>query len=44
MSNEELINTLTIAAENESNIALKMLLIIAAERISIYDDLIKQSN
>jgi hypothetical protein len=33
MSNEQLISTLRTAAEAESNIALKMLLIMAAERI-----------
>lgn len=33
MTNEELINTLKIAAEYEQNIALKMLLLTAAERI-----------
>ncbi len=33
MSNEELINVLNIAAESQDNIAIKMLLIIASERI-----------
>ena len=33
MSNEELIETLKIASESEVNIALKYLLIMAAERI-----------
>jgi hypothetical protein len=36
MSNEELINTLRIAAEAESNLALKMLLIMAAEKIESF--------
>lgn len=43
MSNQELINTLRKAAESQDNIALKMLLIMAAERIerlhsSLYGD------
>jgi hypothetical protein len=33
MTNEELINTLKTAAETQENIALKMLLLMAAERI-----------
>ena len=33
MSTEELINTLKIASETEDNIALKMLLLMAAERL-----------
>jgi len=33
MTNEELIKTLRIAAEVETNIALKMLLMMAADRI-----------
>lgn len=33
MSNEELANTLRVAAETQDNIALKMLLLMAAERI-----------
>ena len=33
METEELINTLNIAAEQETNIALQMLLIMAAERL-----------
>lgn len=33
MSNKELIDTLKTAAESQENIALKMLLIMAAERI-----------
>lgn len=33
MTNDELIATLKAAAEAESNIALKMLLLLAAERI-----------
>lgn len=33
MTNKELANTLRIAAENQDNIALKMLLIMAAERL-----------
>ena len=33
MTNDELIATLKAAAEAESNIALKMLLLMAAERI-----------
>ena len=33
MTNEELIQTLKTASESQDNIALKMLLIIAAERI-----------
>jgi hypothetical protein len=33
MKTEELINTLKIAAESEANVALKMLLIMAAERL-----------
>jgi hypothetical protein len=33
MTNDELINTLKTAAESEENIALKMLLLLAAERI-----------
>lgn len=34
MSNEELINTLNIASESQDNLALKMLLLMAADRIS----------
>lgn len=33
MTNEELIKTLKTASESQDNIALKMLLLIAAERI-----------
>ncbi len=33
MTNEELIETLKTASESQDNIALKMLLLIAAERI-----------
>ena len=33
MTNEELVKTLRIAADAEANIALKFLLIMAAERI-----------
>jgi len=34
MSNEEFIRTLKIASESQDNLALKMLLLMAAERIS----------
>ncbi len=34
MNNDELIATLKTAAESEDNIALKMLLLMAAERIA----------
>lgn len=37
MTNQQLIKTLKTAAEHEENIALKMLLIIAAERIERLD-------
>jgi hypothetical protein len=33
MTNDELISTLKTAAESQANIALKMLLLLAAERI-----------
>lgn len=33
MNTQELINTLTTAAETQTNIALRMLLIMAAERL-----------
>lgn len=33
MTNEELTNTLRVAAEGQENIALKMLLLMAADRI-----------
>ena len=38
MSNKELITTLKTAAETQDNIALKMLLIMAAERIERQHD------
>jgi len=39
MTNQQLIDTLKIASENEGNIALKMLLLMAAERIQdLVDD------
>ena len=43
MTNQELINTLKKASESQDNIALRMLLILAAERIerlhaSLYGD------
>ena len=34
MNNDELISTLKTAAETQDNIALKMLLLLAAERIA----------
>jgi len=38
MTNEELINTLTKASESQDNIALKFLLMMAAERIKELDN------
>jgi hypothetical protein len=47
MKNKELIDTLKTASESQENIALKMLLIMAAERIeclhaSLYGDMDEQ--
>jgi hypothetical protein len=39
MTNDELINTLKTASETQENIALKMLLLMAAERIQQERDL-----
>ena len=38
MTNDELIDTLKTAAETQDNIALKMLLLMAAERIKELND------
>jgi hypothetical protein len=38
MTNDELIDTLKTAAESQDNIALKMLLVMAAERIDKLQD------
>lgn len=40
MSNKELIDTLSKASENENNIELKMLLVMAAERIQKLNQLV----
>ena len=41
MTNKELINTIKAASEYEENIALKMLLNLAAERITQLDEKIR---
>jgi hypothetical protein len=42
MTNDELIDTLKKAAESQDNIALKMLLVMAAERIDELQDEVRE--